>query len=102
VAQQNRALSNDERDLRVILKRRFIGLVGLERTRKQKSSRVADLKEVDTNTRYFHLRVNAQRRKNHIHCLKIIMVGSQSMRRRQSSIITSKISSREVPQFMLS
>jgi hypothetical protein len=66
-------LSNDERDLRARLKRRIIGLVALERTRKQKASRVTNIKEVDTNARYFHLRVNARRRKNHIHRLKIIM-----------------------------
>jgi exonuclease III len=70
IAQENRALSNEERDLRARLKRRIVGLAALERTRKRQASRVTNLKDGDANTRYFHLKVNARRRKNHIHRLK--------------------------------
>jgi hypothetical protein len=70
VAQENRAPSDEERDLRARLKRRIIGLVVLERTRKRQASRVANLKERDANMRYFHLCVNARRWKNHILHLK--------------------------------
>jgi hypothetical protein len=31
---------------------------------------VANIKEGDANTKFFHMRVNARRRKNHIHLLK--------------------------------
>jgi hypothetical protein len=66
----HRVLSDKERDLRGRLKRRVIGLAALERTRKRQASRITILKEGDANTRFFHLRVNARRRKNHILRLK--------------------------------
>jgi mannosylglycoprotein endo-beta-mannosidase len=69
VAQENRALSNDDRD-RARWKRRIIGLAALERSRKRQASRITILKEGDANTRFFHLRVNARKRKNHILRLK--------------------------------
>src|SRR4051812_20123798 len=56
VAQENRSLSLEERDLRARLKRRIIGLEALERTRKRQASRVTNLKEGDANTEYFHIR----------------------------------------------
>ena len=70
IAQESRELSPEESDLRMRLKRRVISLAVLDRSRKRQSSRVANLKEGDANTRYFHLRINARRRKNHIHRLK--------------------------------
>lgn len=42
----------------------------LERARKKQCARIANLKEGDANTKYFHRRINARRRKNHIHKLK--------------------------------
>ena len=70
VAQESRVLSNEERDLRARLKKRVVGLAALERSRKRQASRMTILKEGDANTRYFHLRVNGRRRKNHILRLK--------------------------------
>jgi hypothetical protein len=70
MAQENRLLSNEERELRSRLKKRVIGLAALERSRKRQASRITTLKEGDANTRFFHLRVNARRRKNHILRLK--------------------------------
>jgi hypothetical protein len=70
MAQENRFLSNEERELRSRLKKRVIGLAALERSRKRQASRITTLKEGDANTRFFHLRVNARRRKNHILRLK--------------------------------
>jgi hypothetical protein len=70
VAQEARSLSNVERDLRARLKKRIIGLVALERTRKRQASQITILKEGDANTRFFDLRMNAWRRKNHILRLK--------------------------------
>jgi hypothetical protein len=57
-------------ELRARLKRKVIALAVVERARKKQSSRIANLKEGDANTKFFHLRVNARRRKNHIHRLK--------------------------------
>jgi hypothetical protein len=70
VAQENRPLSNEERDLRTRLKRIVIGSLALERSRYKQASRITILKEGDANTRYFHLRVNARRWNNHILRLK--------------------------------
>ena len=70
LAQEQRVLSPDERDLQKRLKRKAIGLAVLEKAHKCQNSRITNLKEGDANTRYFHLRVNHRRRKNFIHCLK--------------------------------
>ncbi|XP_020191141.1 uncharacterized protein [Aegilops tauschii subsp. strangulata] len=69
-AQDVWSLSTEEADLRKGLKKRVVGLAVLERARKKQSSRITNIKEGDANTRYFHLRVNARRRKNLIHRLK--------------------------------
>jgi hypothetical protein len=42
----------------------------VERARKKQSARISNIKEGDANTKIFHLRVNARRRKNHIHQIK--------------------------------
>jgi hypothetical protein len=70
IAQENRILSPDERELRAGLKRRVISLAILERARKRQSARISNIKEGDANTMFFHLRVNTERRKNHIHRIK--------------------------------
>ena len=67
IAQENRLLSTDELELRARLKRRVIALAVLERSRKKQCARISNLKEGDANTKFFHRRVNARRRKNHIH-----------------------------------
>jgi hypothetical protein len=51
-------------------KRKVIALSVIERARKKQYARIANIKEGDANTKFFHLRVNAWRRKNHIYCLK--------------------------------
>jgi hypothetical protein len=70
LAQENRRLSVGERDLRARLKRKVIALAMVERARKKQSARIANIKEGDANTKFFHLRVNARRRKNYIQRLK--------------------------------
>jgi hypothetical protein len=42
----------------------------MERARKKQSARMPNLKEGDVNTKYFHMRINARRRKNFILRLK--------------------------------
>lgn len=52
------------------LKRRVMGLAIIERARKWLASRITNLREGDANTRFFHPKVNARRRKNSIHWLQ--------------------------------
>jgi len=70
IAQEDRLLSTEELELRARLKRRVIALAVLERSCKKQCARIANLKEGDANTKFFHRRVNARRRKNHIHRIK--------------------------------
>jgi hypothetical protein len=70
VAQELRPLSIEERAFRARLKRRVIGLATLDKARKRQSSRVTNLKLGNASTRYFHICINARRRKNHILRLK--------------------------------
>jgi hypothetical protein len=60
----------DERDLRAHLKRKVIALAVIERSRKKECARIANIKGGATNTKVFHMRVNARRKKNHIYRLK--------------------------------
>lgn len=45
-------------------------MAAVEKARKKQASRVRWLKEGDANTKLFHIKVNARRRKNFIHCLQ--------------------------------
>lgn len=66
IAQESRPLTDAELLLRKGLKHRVLGYVVVERSRKRQASRITNLKEGDANTRFFHLKANARRRKNHI------------------------------------
>jgi hypothetical protein len=70
LAQERRALSANETLIRTRLKRKVIALSVVERARKKQCARIANIKEGDANTKFFHLRVSARRRKNHIQRLK--------------------------------
>jgi hypothetical protein len=70
LAQERRRLNTHERDLRARLKRKVIALAVVERARKKQSARISHIKEGDANTKFFHLRVNARRRKIFIQRLK--------------------------------
>ena len=70
IAQEERILSPEECDLRSRLKRRVISLAVLERARKSQCARISNLRDGDANTRFFHRRINARRRKNYIHRIK--------------------------------
>lgn len=48
----------------------MLGLVVIERARKRQALRITNLKVGDTNTKFFHLKVNGRRRKNFIQRLK--------------------------------
>jgi len=70
VAQENRSLSLAKFNLRAKLKRRVLGLAVIEIARTRQASRVTNIKLGDANAKYFHRRVNARRRKNHIQRLR--------------------------------
>jgi hypothetical protein len=71
VAQENRSLSPAaELDLRAKLKKQVLGLAVIERARSRQAMCVSNIKLGDANTKYFHRRVNARRRKNHIQRLR--------------------------------
>ena len=69
IAQESRGLSDAKLALRHGLKRRVVGLVVIERARKKQASRITNLREGDANTKFFHQKVIARRRKNIIQCL---------------------------------
>ncbi|KAG2650224.1 hypothetical protein PVAP13_1NG173519 [Panicum virgatum] len=71
IAQESRPLADAELLLRKGLKRQVLGYAVVERSRKRQASRITNLKEGDANTRFFHLKANARRRKNHIQRLQV-------------------------------
>lgn len=75
IAQESRQLSLAEFRLRQGLKRRVLGYAVIERARKKQASRIKNLKEGDANTKYFHLKANGRRRRNHIQRLKQSRLG---------------------------
>lgn len=70
IAQEERSLSPEERDLRSRLRRRVISLAVLERAGKCQCARIANLRDGNANTKLFHRHINARRHKNHIHRVK--------------------------------
>jgi hypothetical protein len=63
-ASEKRSLSDGERRLRAFLKGKCLALASLERTRLRQRARVRDLQEGDANSKYFHMKANARRRKH--------------------------------------
>jgi hypothetical protein len=66
VAQEHRDLSGPELRLRAALKRKTLTLATIERASKRHASRLTHIREGEANIKFFHLRVNARRRKNSI------------------------------------
>ena len=69
-AQEFRQLSPEEQTLRKRLKLRVQGVAVIERARRSQAARLRELKFGDANTKFFHRRINARRRKNFIQRLK--------------------------------
>jgi hypothetical protein len=68
-AQEHRLLTEQELDLCRRLKARSMGLAAIEKTRIRQRSRLTYIRCGDANTKFFHMRASARRRKNYIHCL---------------------------------
>jgi hypothetical protein len=68
-AQESRALTAEELDLRRRLKIRSTGLAAIEKSRIKQRSRLTYIRCGDANTKFFHIRASARLRKNYIHCL---------------------------------
>jgi exonuclease III len=71
VAMESRQLSPDERALRAMLKRTYLGLASLERTMAWQHAKVRWLAEGDANTAFFHQHAAYRRQKNVIRSLRV-------------------------------
>jgi hypothetical protein len=69
IAQESRALSSAERQLRLSLRSKILGIAVINKTRIRQRARLSNIKLGDANTRLFHLRANGRRRKNFKHVL---------------------------------
>lgn len=67
--QEHRSLTVLELDLCRRLKAHGTGLAAIEKTRIRQRSRLTYIRCGDANTKFFHIRASAHRRKNYIHCL---------------------------------
>lgn len=65
-AQESRALSTGEIELRRELKAKVLGLASLERSMARQRARLRSLREGDACTKYFHLQACHRRRKNYL------------------------------------
>ena len=86
MAQEDRDLSSDERNLRASLKTKLLGFAAIERIRWRQKSRLLGIKVNDANTKLFHLRANGRRRKNHIPTL-VGQQGAKSEHKEKEKIL---------------
>jgi hypothetical protein len=65
-SQENRALTEEESELKKLLKNRILGIVSIERSMARQQSRLTWIKKGDVNTKYFHIMPNIRRKNNFI------------------------------------
>jgi hypothetical protein len=68
-AEEVRALSDEERDLRRQIKSSYLGLLSIQKIKLRQRSRLTWIRLGDANTKLFHSRANGRRRKVHIQSL---------------------------------
>jgi hypothetical protein len=61
VAQEDRELSGEEKQLRSFLKSKLLGIAAIDRIKWRQRSRITWIREGDANTKLFHLRANGRR-----------------------------------------
>lgn len=81
-----RDLSDEEYELRKLLKSRCLGLSVVERAKARQRSRLRWLRHGDANTKFFHLRAAARQRKNYIQSL-VTEQGTAFLREDKEKII---------------
>lgn len=69
VAQEHRALTQEELELRHHLKIHSVDLAMIEKTRIRQESRLTNIRCGDTNTKLFHICASSRAKKNYIQCL---------------------------------
>jgi hypothetical protein len=69
-AQERRALTQEELELRRRLKIRSVGLAAIEKSRIRQKSRLTNIRCGDANTKLFHIRASSRARKNYIQCMQ--------------------------------
>lgn len=63
-------MSEEELDLHKQLKSHVLGWAAIERSRRRQCSRILQIREGDTCTKFFHKRAKGRRKRNLIACLK--------------------------------
>jgi hypothetical protein len=69
-AQENRDLTQSEKEFRTKLKQVHAGLVAFEKIRAKQRARLSNINHGDANTNLFYLRANGRKRKQHIQALQ--------------------------------
>lgn len=86
IAQESRALSDPERELKKTLKHRILGLAAIEKARARQKSRVTWIRKGDANTTLFQQMANNRKKKNYIYSLQS-EVGIHSSQSEKHNII---------------
>jgi exonuclease III len=90
-AQESRALSNAEFNLRTKHKKRILSWLIIEKARKKQCSRISNIREGDANTHFFHLRANGRRERILFNAFTTSRAGSLITRTNNASCRTTSV-----------